>query len=140
MRLTLNPIPAIRSFVRSLSDEVSADLVAMEGGLRARLQTVRETVADAEAGIRTEVERAETRVKICVEGAVGEAEARILAAMREEFRTLAGRFGAPASGAAQPTASLPLPASNGPGVPRGRNDGGDALSASSDPLGGRPHP
>ena len=140
MRLTLNPLPAIRAFVRSLTEGVRDDLFALEGGLRARLQTVRETVADAEAGIRTEVERAETRVKTCVEGAVGEAEARILAAMREEFRTLAARFGAPASGAAQAAASLTPPVPNGPGVPRGRNDGGDAAVARPDPLGGRPHP
>lgn len=138
MRLTLNPLPAIRSFVRSLTEGVRDDLFALEGGLRARLQTVRETVADAEAGIRTEVARAETRVKTCVEGAVGEAEARILAAMRDEFRTLEGRLGG--SGVQATAASLALPVSNGPGVPRGRNDTGDAVAASFDPLGGRPHP
>jgi hypothetical protein len=140
MRLTLNPLPAIRAFVRSLTEGVRDDLFALEGGLRARLQTLRETVADAEAGIRTEVERAETRVKTCVEGAVGEAEARILAAMREEFQALAGRIGGSGSAAQPSAAALPLPASNGPGVPRGRNDGGDAAVASPDPLGNRPHP
>jgi hypothetical protein len=126
MAFTLNPFPALRTFIALEVAHVRAALRAMLTG--------------AEDGIRSEVARAEGSVKAYVEGAVGEAEARI----RKDLAGLEDRIVARLTGPSAPAAPI-LPDSpvEERRVPRSTWEpgaGGDAAPSAADPLGRRPHP